>query len=127
MGVAHTRLGAGTDAGDAGPAPVPVGTGGHPRLEPRHPLRPALVESHRQGVLCALVVQELPAQRQRGQSRGQPSRVLECDHTLGEVTERDLAAGLTRAAVHGPRELPVRLGGIGLSGEQWDRRGVLAE
>jgi len=53
--------------------------------------------------------------------------VLECGHALGEVTERDLAAGLARTAVHGPCELAVCLGGIGLLGEQWDGGGVVAE
>ena len=99
---------------DARFAPVPVGTGAIHGANCRHPLRPALVQGHRQGVLGALVVQELPAQRQPGQSRGQPPRVLERDRAVGEVAERDLAAGLACAAVHGPRELAVRLGGIGL-------------
>ncbi len=72
-------------------------------------------------------MQELPAQRQPGQPRGQPTGVLECGHTLGEITERDPAAGLARAAVHSPRELAVGLGGIGFPGEQGDRGGVVAE
>ena len=127
IGVAHPRLRAGTDAGDPRAAPVPVGPRHHPGREARHPLRPALVQRHRQGILGALMVQELPAQREPGQARDRVAGVRESGHALGELAERDLAAGLARVAVHRPGELAVCLGGVGLLGEQRDGGGVVAE
>ena len=113
---------------DGRAAPVPVGCRGHPRAELADPLPASPRPGPCQGILGALVVQELPALRHAGQPREQraasarasprPRRARPTRPGTGPAPARQYTA---------QRELPVRFGGLGLAEEQRDRGGVVAE
>ena len=91
---AHTRLGAAHRCLRSRRCPSAVRTRHHPRGKALHPLRPALVEGHRQRILRALMVQKLPTKRQAGAAARSAAGCATACGRPAEPAEGNLATGL---------------------------------